>query len=138
MRPVIAVIAGLAALAVYSHVRHHDHTRAFISCLERSGGTLISRPGQLRGYPASDVESGAGVAFPGLAYESIDVAVPRGRRALVFVSPAGAPAEPAARLRQARAGRARARAVVLMPPARDPERQIGACEERADPGEDYP
>jgi hypothetical protein len=138
------VVLALAALAGYHELhRQADHTDAFVTCLRQSGGTLITRPAQLRGYPSRDVQDGDGAAFDTLAYESIDVALPGRRQELVLVEHPGdlwgSPATAADLLRQARRGQARGRALLLMPPTKedDLDEDIERCESRADPHQDY-
>jgi hypothetical protein len=144
MRTVIVVALAVATTVGCGEARQpQDNTALFIRCLQQHGGERITSPAQLRSYPSSDVERVAAVEFPSVAYDSIDAAPsPHGpaRRALVFVEDVnGNPASPAPPelLREARRGRAPARALVLMPPAKDPERQIGRCEDRATRGHDY-
>ena len=145
MRSVVCIAVAVAALAACGESRRApDNTKLFVSCLQQRGGEVITEPGQLRGYPSTDVERVASVEFPSVSYDSIDVVAPGDdsrRQALVFVEdvaarPAAMPG-PAELLRQARRGGARGRALILMPPAKDPEDQIGRCESRAAPGQDY-
>jgi hypothetical protein len=144
VRLTVAVLLALAGLAGYHELRGQaDHTEAFVECLRQSGGTLITRPAQLRGYPSRDVQDGDGAAFATLAYESIDVALPGHRQELVLVERpgdlGGSPGSAAELLRQARRGDARGRALVLMRPTKEQhlDEDIERCESRADPHQDY-
>jgi hypothetical protein len=139
------MVAVVALAGYYELHREGEHTRAFIRCLRQSDGTQITRPAQLRDYPSRDVRDGVGAAFATLAYESIDVALPRHRRReLVLVEYPGDesdwPATAAALLRQARRGHIRGeRALVLMPSTdeADTDTDIERCESRADPDQEY-
>jgi hypothetical protein len=146
VRLALVVVVAVVALAGYYAVhKHAEHTNAFIRCLRQSGGTQITRPAQLRGYPSRDVQDGGGAAFETLAYESVDVALPGHRRQeLVLVAypndHSDWPASAGDLLRQARRGHVVGeRALVLMPPTNeaDLDNDIQRCESRADPDQEY-
>ena len=122
-----------------------DNSRLFVGCLRHLGGQVITAGAQLNGYPSTDVQWAAAARFDTVSYASIDVALRAHyrRQALVFVSNPRAASEasyalPSELLRRARSGRARVRALVLLPPAKDTEAQIGPCEQAAAPDHEWP
>ena len=121
-----------------------DGTDAFVRCLQDRGGELVRDRSQLDRFPDEDVEQLAAAFLPSLAYYSVDAQRGSRRQTLVFVEGLHdtheniGPVPGPELLRRARAGRANVRALILLPPTRDPERPIMTCEERAAPGQSRP
>jgi hypothetical protein len=128
----LAACLAVAAAGCGDEVER-DHTRSFVACLKRHGGTTVSAASQLTGLPWRDAEQGSGFRLDRLVYQEVYV----GDRVVVVLFPLGFRKDhlmDEAFARAVRTNPRRFRAVVLAPDGDTVEN----CREEVAPGEAVP
>jgi hypothetical protein len=119
----------------------HSRDGKFVGCLTFEGGKIVTSPADLTGVSEADPDIGAGASLKSIEYASYSVAAGPGLRqqvVLVGRSPFAPAAEMWHALKQTGKAPSGDATVVLMPPARDYDRTLTACEHRVAPGESFP